>query len=209
MNTTRLTVIAFAAAAVALTGCSSGSLDANSINTISATSDSPAASETPATSEAPAVEETAPAVEETSEDSGASGDTQLLAFGQTYTSPDGNWSVSVSQPVKYRKSQYASGGDGFTSAAKVKITVKNLSTGKSVDPSNLDVTATSGDREADAIYDFGNGLSGSPDAVVLPGRSVSWTEAFGATPGETFTVQVQDYSDFSSGPIIFDGKLPA
>ena len=203
MNATRLTIIAFAAAAVSLAGCSSKSLDATSINTVSSSSPS---SES-AVAESPTAEETTPAAEETTEDSSDSSQTQLLAFGQTYTSPDGNWSVSVAQPVKYRKSQYAAGGDGFKSAAKVKITIKNLSTGKSVDPSSLDVTATSGDREADSIFD--NNVADAPNAVILPGRSVSWSEVFGATPGATFTIQVQDYSDFSSGPIVFDGKLPA
>ena len=127
---------------------------------------------------------------------------QVLAYGDTYTSKNG-WSVTVSKPKVFRKGEYAAGGEGFSAFRVVTVTLSNKTTGKSLDPSSIYISATADDRQADEVFD--DSVGEQPTAKVLPGRTVKWKQAFGAVPGKKLSIQIEDQSEWDSPAIIFDG----
>ena len=77
---------------------------------------------------------------------------------------------------------------------------------KVYDASGFTTSATSGDQEAESVYDSGGGID-SPSAKILPGKSLTFNIAYGYTPGQDFTLTVNSYDDFNRADGIYSGKL--
>ncbi len=94
-------------------------------------------------------------------------------FGDTYKFEDGI-SVSISAPKKF-KSSYPEDVKGTS----VKMTVKFTNgTSKTVDPTMILISASSGESESEEIFDGDKGLNGGPDTKLKPGKSVKWDIGF-------------------------------
>lgn len=191
-----------AVSALMLTGCNSdGSAVEQSVVTKTVTESAPAkAPASAAAAEAPTAADTA-AADDSADD--GSGGISVVKFGDTYKFK--SWSVSVSAPAPYTPSEYAAMDKKHPTYRILTVTVKNTSANKALNPSLIDVSAQIGDAEADSVYD--DNVGDTPSASVLPGRSVSWKIAYGATVGDQITVQVSDVSAFDGPVAAFDGKI--
>lgn len=106
-------------------------------------------------------------------------------FGSTFTWDDGV-ALTIGNPTPFTPSQTA-----FPSKPGVvmDVTVKNESQ-EPVNPFMISMQATSGEQQAEQIFDTENSV-GAPTASVLPGRSLKFKVAF-TKPSNDFTLQV-DY----------------
>lgn len=119
------------------------------------------------------------------------------AFGQEATWPDGV-KVRVSKPTVFKPGEYAAISDkSVKNFVAVDITLTNGSSA-AVEASNIVVRATSGDREAEAVFD--GDRSTFPSSRVMPGKSLKWRQAFGK-PGSDFLLTV-DWG-YSGQPVTF------
>ena len=119
------------------------------------------------------------------------------AFGQEATWPDGV-KVRVSKPAVFKPGEYAAISDkSVKDFVAVDITLTNGSSA-AVEASNIVVRATSGDREAEAVFD--GDRSTFPSSRVMPGKSLKWRQAFGK-PGSDFLLTV-DWG-YSGQPVTF------
>lgn len=119
------------------------------------------------------------------------------AFGQEATWPDGV-KVRVSKPTVFKPGEYAAISDkSVKNFVAVDITLTNGSSA-AVEASNIVVRATSGDREAEAVFD--GDRSTFPSSRVMPGKSLKWRQAFGK-PGRDFLLTV-DWG-YSGQPVTF------
>lgn len=113
------------------------------------------------------------ATEDTTEDDS---DTQIAKFGETFTYSDGV-TLTVSKPVRFKPTESAAGAEGGGVPVKFTITVVNA-TSKPMDASDFYASVQSGDGDAEEVYDGDNGLNGSPETKVLPGRQAKWQAGF-------------------------------
>lgn len=151
----------------------------------------PAAS---ATSESPAADDN----QDSSPDEAADADTDKpQKFGTTVAFDDG-LEVTVSEPVKFKPSEYAAGADGEGTPLKFQITVKN-GTDKNFDPGLIFASVMSGDAEAESIFDSGDSLSETPSTKIRPGKSVTWSVGFMVLDPKDVTMEVEPGSfDYDS-----------
>ena len=120
-----------------------------------------------------------------------------LAFGDAATYPD-DISISVSAPAPFTPGEYASGA---TQAANVvfSFTITNGSA-ENFEPYTY-AQVSSGGVEGESIFDSGNPvgeLTGGPTAVILPGGTVTWMQAFSVADANALTLQVSpnfEYED--------------
>jgi hypothetical protein len=169
MNRKLVALLAASALAITLAGCTGGSAKQNA-------DAAPTALPTPVTAEATAE----PAAEE--------GGFQPLAFGQTNEWEDG-LAIAISEPAAYTPTEYAAGVDG-PNAIYFTITLTN-GTDEPVQPLVL-TSLSSGGAEGGSIFDTGNDMptEGAPATAVLPGKSVSWIEAYSVVDPADLTLQV-------------------
>lgn len=113
-------------------------------------------------------------------------DDMTVKFGNTYQYEDGV-SVLVGNPTKFHPSEYAVTGKG--SPVEMQVTVKNGSK-KAYDPAVFSMTASSGQAEAEQIFDSEKGLNGSPSTKVLPGKTVKFKVGFSVKNPKDLTVEV-------------------
>jgi hypothetical protein len=113
--------------------------------------------------------------------------------------------ISVSRPKSYQPDMESCAcPTGVKNYAVFTITVENQ-TGAIYDPSQMYVTATSGESESEEAYD--GDLGGTPTGKVLPGRKINFQNVFGATKGQPFTMEIaagytaDEESEY--GPAIF------
>ena len=116
--------------------------------------------------------------------------------GEGYTWTDG-LSVKVSKPAAFKPSDTAAGTDQFKNFVAMTVTIKNGSK-KNYDPSQFYMTVSSGDQEAEQVYDSGQGISGTPSTTVLPGRSVTFKQAFGVKDPKDIVAEVRPGFDYDS-----------
>lgn len=98
----------------------------------------------------------------------------VYKFGDTIKFKDGS-TLTVGKPVKFKRDQYAAGGENKKVFLKFKSTFTNK-TKEVFDPGLTSGSASSGGTEAESIYQ--DGLD-APDNKVLPGKSVTWWMGFG------------------------------
>ncbi len=116
------------------------------------------------------------------------------AFGSTFTWADGV-AVTVGKPTSFKPSDTAAvTNTSVKSFVKVDITLKNGSD-KPVEAMMLTTRATSGDQDAEKVFDSEKGID-TPTSKVLPGKSLKWSEAY-EKPGNDFVLTV-DW-DFGNG----------
>lgn len=177
MNLTRLSMVA---AAGLLAACSTAP-----------TVEPPAASQPPASSPAAAPTQDAPtAAGEPTQGEGTQ------PFGSTATWPDGV-SITVSKPMPFKPSEYAAVGTKAPKYVAVEVTLKNGSKAP-VESSMASLRATSGDQEAESVFDSAKGIEMSSSRV-LPGKSLKWRQVFGQ-PGSDIAVT----ADWNwQGPVTF------
>lgn len=115
-----------------------------------------------------------------------------LAFGEAATFENG-LSISVSAPAAYAPSEWASGADLPNNLA-FTITITNGS------DENFDSyaysTVTSGGQAGSHIFDSENNMSGSPSGVILPGQTITWTEAWSVADPNSIVFQIAPGWDY-------------
>jgi hypothetical protein len=127
-------------------------------------------------------------------DTGSADDT--AKFGSAYTWTDG-MKVKISKPADFKPGEYAAGTDNFDAFVVFTITITNGSK-KKYDPSLFYMTVQSGDQEGDAVFDSEKGVGGTPNTAVLPGRSVSFKQAFGVKDPKDNVDEVSPGFDYDS-----------
>jgi hypothetical protein len=129
------------------------------------------------------------------------------AFGQKITWPDGV-AVSVSKPEPYKPSSSAATGPGAARFVSMKVTMTNGSA-KDLSASGIVLSATANGSPAEQVYDSAKGLNSSPSSTVLPGKSVTFTVAFGLSSKDPADIQVELQPGFGVGyqPAIFTGQV--
>jgi hypothetical protein len=153
--------------------------------------------------DAAAVTEPAPAdevAEEVTEEGPAS---TTAKFGQAFTYPDG-LAITVSEPRDFVPTEYAAGVDNPVNIV-LDVTITNNSA------ENFETLAfaelTSGGRAGSTIIDIGNpalpdGGMGGTGTTLLPGQSITWTEAWSVLDGADLTYIVSP-STFAYEDAIF------
>ena len=128
-------------------------------------------------------EETPPSADD---EATAANDDGVATFGEKYDYEDG-LSIKVSKPGRYTPDEYADFRKGDKSFIQLTVTVLN-DTGKVYDPTGLFTSATTGEREAQEVYDetMGSGLS----TKILPGKTKMYSVAYGVDRGKDFVLQV-------------------
>lgn len=130
-------------------------------------------------------------------------DDGISTFGSAYTYPDG-LEVSVSEPQPFTPSSTAAGGGAHTDHISISITIVN-GTGAAFDPTLTFATVQSANTEGDPVFDSGQGVGGSPNTTILPGRETTFTYAFGVDDPNDVIVEVT--TDWNKDAAIFtDGS---
>ena len=102
-------------------------------------------------------------------------DSMVVGLGETFTWEDGTTAL-IEAPQPFQKSEWAAGGEGYSNTISFKVTVTNGSD-TPLDASFTSPNVTSGDREGDEIFD--DEVGGGPSSDILPGRTVTFTVAYG------------------------------
>jgi hypothetical protein len=115
---------------------------------------------------------------------------------------------TVSKPKQYVPSADAETSTKLPDAPfyKVFITISNPDSLPAYNPTYLVEIATSGSTEVSGVLD--GAIGDIPSANILPGRSVTWEEAYPVKPGTHLTLEFDDARSLYAGPIvIFDGEV--
>ena len=102
-------------------------------------------------------------------------DSMVVGLGDTFTWEDGTTAL-IEAPQPFQKSEWAAGGEGYSNTISFKVTVTNGSD-VPLDASFTSPNVTSGEREGDEIFD--DEVGGGPTSDILPGRTVTFTVAYG------------------------------
>lgn len=120
-----------------------------------------------------------------------------LAFGEAATFDDGV-SISVSAPAPFAPSEYSAGAVHPNNVA-INITITNGSDANYEDYAYS--TVTSGGAAGSQIFDSQNGITGPPSGAILPGQTISWTEAWSVADPNAIVYQIAP--GFSYDNVIF------
>ena len=149
---------------------------------------SPTATTAPAPAPAPTVSTAAPtpaaSPSSTPDETGES----VYKFGQT-TKTKGT--LKIDAPVPFMPSSTAMPGGQDSAKFKVKLT---NTMDRPVPATAMMFSATVNGEPAEQVFDSAKGLNGTPDSMILPGRSITFSIAFVGPADGDWTV------DASSGP---------
>jgi hypothetical protein len=98
------------------------------------------------------------------------------AFGKTFTYEDG-LAVTIGAPKKFSPSDSSFGGEGKGTSMQFQVTLKNA-TGATFDPSMASASVSSGEAEAEEIFDSAKKVGGAPETKVLNGKTVKFNVGF-------------------------------
>lgn len=175
---------AAAVAALTLSGCGATPAAKSSAKTSKSASAAPSTTTSPLDDSLTNDEAADEAADEpTAEDS----DPGPAHFGEGFTYADG-LEVKVSKLKPYHPDEYAVKRKGDKHFVVFTITIKN-GTGKMFDPSMVSTSATTGEREAEDVFD--DHVGGSPDTKILPGHVQKWPVAYGVVPHKDLVLQVE------------------
>jgi hypothetical protein len=124
-------------------------------------------------------------------------------FGTPIRYPNG-LEVTVAAPTAFTPSQYAA-GDAGAKAFQVKITIKN-GTNEVFQPPTTSVSASVDGQDAQSIFDGQKKVLGPPTTSVQPGKSTTYTLAFGS-PTPSGDLQVDVRPGFVLNAATFTGRL--
>lgn len=123
-------------------------------------------------------------------------DEGVAKWGETYAYVDG-LEVKLSKPEKFEATEWAMVTTEDGTDLRWTVTVTN-GTGKKYDPSMFSVTASSGEKEAEEIFDTDNGLDGSPMTSVRDGKSIKFDIGFRVADPKDVTLEVSPGFDYDS-----------
>ena len=126
-----------------------------------------------------------PSAEPSAQESDAPRDTSNPRFGDTVAFDDGS-KLTCAQPVTFKRSQFAAGGEGRKVFLKVKCTFRNRS-GSTFEPIGTIVGMSAGGEEGDQVFQQGLDMPTNP---VLDGKSVTWWTGFGVASKKDVQVSV-------------------
>lgn len=145
------------------------------------------------------------AVEEAAEPTPTPETDGTAAFGESFTYVN-DLTVMMSQPVPFTPSGTAATGDE-SSFVSFDVTVTNDGV-ESYDPTLFSVSVQSGGSESDSVVDIQQSVDGfAPQTAVLPGRSVTWTAAFGVDDAADIVVEMNPGFEYDS--VVFTGSAGA
>ena len=89
----------------------------------------------------------------------------------------------------------------------MSVTMTNKSD-KNLEATGTSLSATASGAPADQVFDSARGIGGSPTSTVLPGKSITYTVAFGLPTKDRVDLQVEVRPSFGFGyqPAIFTGQ---
>lgn len=102
-------------------------------------------------------------------------DSMVVGLGESFSWEDGTTAL-IEAPQPFQKSEWAAGGEGYDHTVSFKVTVTNGSDAP-LDASFTSPNVTSGEREGSEIFD--DEVGGGPTSNILPGRTVTFTVAYG------------------------------
>lgn len=120
-------------------------------------------------------------------------------FGQSAAWPDGVKVTVVNAGVFTPADTAVKGSEGTHTL--FEVTIENGSK-ENFNPNSLSISASSGSKEAESIFDTANGLDGEPTTDVLPGKSISFKVGFTLADPNDITLQVKPLS-FKKDKITF------
>lgn len=163
-----------AAACVVLVACSSG-----------APANAPASQTSPAAAGRSATAEPTPAAETS----------MTKEFGSTFKWDDGV-EFTLTAPTEFKPGPYVKDmiqNKAFDEFVIMDATLVN-GTDEPLSPMMVNVQATSGDDQAEPVFDSTNGID-FPTADILPGKTSKFKVAFARTKGADFVAQVSNLHD--------------
>lgn len=122
------------------------------------------------------------------------------SFGDTWAYDDG-LTVTIGEPEPIEPAEWARFDEDAQAHLKFEVRVEN-STGDDYKPNLIVTTASSGGREAQAVYDMSHDLDGSPTTTVLDGGSVTYNIGFSVADPDDVHVEFRDF-DFNRPSVIF------
>jgi hypothetical protein len=116
--------------------------------------------------------------------------------------------VTVSQPKAYRPSSSAATSQTAARYVSMTVTLTNGSD-KNLESSGTSLAATANGTPADQVFDSAKNIGGTPMSTVLPGKSITYTVAFGLPTKDKADLQVEMRPGFGLGyqPAIFTGQI--
>jgi len=117
-------------------------------------------------------------------------------FGSKLTWDDG-LAVTISKPVPYKPSPGRSADATDKAFVVMDVLIEN-GTAQPIEGGLLSTRATTGDREAQRLFDSANGID-YPTAKVLPGKALKYRIAYGVDPAKDFILTVQAGFDRKEG----------
>lgn len=133
-------------------------------------------------------------------------DAMVVHFGETLEYGNGLL-VSISIPRVFEPTEWAVGPIKGQESLLFEVTLTN-NTGAQLEPGAYS-TLSSGGIEAASIIDTGNeefasqgGIQGSPMTPVLPGKSVTWLEAFSVADAGDITYQLSPGYEYENAIFI-------
>lgn len=122
------------------------------------------------------------------------------AFGDAWAFDDG-LTVTIGEPEPFEPGEWAIYDEDAMAHLKFEVVVEN-STGEDYDPNLIVITANSGGREAEPVFDAQNSLDGTPSTTVIDGSSVAYNVGFSVLDPESVHVEFRDF-DMARPNVIF------
>lgn len=134
------------------------------------------------------------ATEATPSEEPAKPEVKRPAFGETVEYKDG-LRLTVAEPAEFTPGEWSIGGDGEGTPLKFEITIENGSE-EDFNPALFHVSVLSGGKESEQIFDSA-ALGEQPDTTLIPGKSVTWSEAFMVADPDDLVMDVNIMDSFT------------
>ena len=148
-----------------------------------------------------APEETAAPTTESGGKQVTEGSGEQAVFGDTYVY-DSGLAVTVGEPAPVTPSATASGGEGAASFVRFEVTVVNNGR-RDLDMSRFLTDVTSGNQEADEVFDSEMGLNGYPDDSLASESTVSFAIGYGVADPSSMVMEVDPDYESDLDPAVF------
>lgn len=162
----------------------------------------------PPTTAGSTAEEPSPATEESAEPAEPAEDGLTKGFGTTLTWDDGV-QFTLSQPNVVEATETMSmllTNEKLDEFVVMDATLVN-GTAEPLSPMMINTQATTGEIEAEAVFDSASGI-GMPTADILPGKSSQYKVAFARMAGQEFVVSVSNMNDMLSDTQYYEEGAP-